>query len=274
MSDAALPLLSPSMAHLLISRSPLHAWQKHYLLGGEGVVDESTDAQERGKLLDRLIFGVGPDIAVVDADSWRTNAAKEAREIARAAGKLPVLEPKYTPLINLAAKLKGKMEAKGVILDGDSQARLLWESDGVKCKGKLDHLRLHAGVIYDLKTCENAAPSGLDRSMVNYGSDIQHAAYVEAVETLHPGLAGRVKMRFVYCEIEPPYEVVVAKLAGTMRQRGEALWSRAKATWKECLASGRWPGYSAVDEEIEVEAKPWALEEAVLPKGGSEGVTF
>lgn len=268
----AVPLLSPSIAHTLVSRSPLHAWQQHYLLGGAGVVDESTDAQERGKILDRMLFGAGPELVMVDAKDWRTNVAKEAREIAREQGKLAVLVGKFDTYKAIIAAAKAKMEAKGIHLTGQSQQRLLWTSDGVQCKGRPDHVIWADGLIYDLKTCENASPDVIARSMFNYGSDIQHAAYVEGGETLHPELAGRLKMKFVYCEVEPPYEVVVANVMGTMRALGAHRWQQAKESWKRCLETGLWPGYS--EGEVDIEAQPWQLTDAVLPKGGSQGVTF
>ena len=254
------PRLSPSIAHILISKSPLHAWQAHRLLGAAaGDALDPTEAQRRGTVLDKLLFGVGPELEVLPFDSWRSKDAQAARDAAIAAGKLPVLDAQIVEYGDTVTRIREGLARKGVVLDGESQQPITWESDGVLCKGIPDHVVLARGQIYDLKTTTDASPEGIARSMARYGSHMQAAAYVEAVEKTHPELAGRVRMHFLYCEVAPPYAVTVAEAAGSMRSLGEAKWRRAVRTWRECLASGVWPDYA--DDVVRIEAKPWMLDE-------------
>src|SRR5690606_29585641 len=83
------PSLSQSIAHVLLAKSPLHAWLQHPRLGGKARA--ATKAMDEGSLVHALLLGQDDQIVEVDADSWRTNAAKEQRDAARAEGKIPVL---------------------------------------------------------------------------------------------------------------------------------------------------------------------------------------
>lgn len=285
----AVPRLHQSIAHVLISRSPLHAWQQHPELGGEP--REPSAAMTDGSLLDAMLLGCGPEVVVIDPsdypskpkrkgeegtvpNGWTNDAIREARDQVIVEGKLPILLDDHAALLETVAVLRLKMERKGVRLTGQSQVTVKWTSPNadVPCEGRLDHLILdeHSALIYDLKKTRNASRDAITRSMVDYGCDIQRAAYVEAIETLYPHLAGRVRMRFLFCETEVPC-VSVAEPTGTMRALGEHKWRRACLKWDECLRSGTWPDYS--DDVMLIEAKPYQLTDEV-GEGDDNGISF
>lgn len=276
----SVPRLHQSIAHVLISRSPLHAWAIHPDLGGQST--KGSAAKTTGSLVDAMLLGSGPDVVVIDPvdypnkkggipDGWTNDAIREARDSAIAAGKLPILKGEHSELISTVETLRARLAEKGIEFSGASQVPVEWTSPnaGVACAGRLDHL-LDDLTIYDLKTTRNASEEAIQRSMISYGYDIQRAAYVEAIETLHPELMGRVRFRFLFCEVEPPYAVTVADAAGTMRALGEHKWRRACETWARCLETGLWPGYS--DDVMQIEAKPWQLSEAA--EGSDNGINF
>lgn len=267
--EPRIPRLSPSIAHTIISESALHAWQDHYLLGG-GREREDTETQARGRILDRLIFGVGPEIVAIDADSFRTTAAKEQRDAALAARKIPIIASKLEVFANAAHQIEIKLAAKGVNLSGVSQARLEWDSDGVNCKGKMDHFISADGLIWDLKTSRSSHPAAIAASFEKHGAYVQHAAYVEGVEATCPDLVGRVRMGFVCAEYSKPYAVTVAYLDGTLAALGRMQWAEAKAKWRRGMETHQWPEYS--DGPVIIEAKPWQMADAIA--GGSPDVSF
>lgn len=251
--------LSPSIASVLLKRSPLHAWQRHRLGGGEQ--GEQTDATRRGKLIDAMLLGSGPKIEVVQAKDWRTNAAKDQREAAEAAGRIAVLAEKFDAASSVVQAIRDRLRARGIEFSGQSQVTQVWESNGCECKGVIDHLILSvqsSAIIFDLKTVEDASDEAITRSIVAYGADVQHAAYVEGVEANNPELVGRVKMLFIFAECEAPYAVNVRALGGSLRELGERKWKRAKASWAACVQRGVWPGYEGT---APLEAKPWQLSE-------------
>lgn len=266
------PRLSPSTAKVLLKRSALHAFTQHRLGGGEQT--EQTEATTRGRIVDRMLLGAGPDIVVIDAKDWRTNAAKEARDAAEAAGKLPLLAHKQAEYAEVVQAWKAQLVRHDIEFTGESQVKLDWESMGVPCRGKLDHLIVTptGATIYDLKSCDDASREAVTRAVVGYGHDVQHAAYIEAVEAAYPQFAGRVKMALIFGETERvnAYAVNVVTLGGTMRELGERKWRRAKAIWGRCLETGEFPGY---EDALPLEATPWQLaaeQEAQLPGGDKE----
>ena len=246
------PCLSPSIAHTLISRSPLHAWQQHRLLGG--IAKEATASMTIGKTLEPLIMGASlSNFTIIDADDFRGKQAKLDRDAALAANRVPVLASKWSEVQTQAANMREAIIKAGFAFMGESQVTKLWTSNGVACKGILDHELPET--ILDLKCVDDASPDSVRRKMTNYGYHIQGVAYTEAKETLQPELKGRVKMIFLFVETEPPYAVNPVTMAGTMQELGARQWAKAVKIWGECLASNHWPGY----QPTRVDALPWQL---------------
>lgn len=254
------PSLSASIAGTLVSRSPLHAWRQHPRLGN--VNREPSAAMERGTLVHALVLGTEAGVEVIEADSFRSKGAQEARDAARAAGRIPLLAAEYAEVEAMADAVRTNLRSLGITLDGESEIAVSWEEDSslgpVLCRGMMDHLVLDRGLVMDLKTTRDAHPLKCARSMVEYNYDVQWAAYTSAVAALRPDLAGRVEMLFLFVESEPPYCVTPVLPDGSMRELGEMRWGRAVETWARCLAADYWPAYAT--EPIYVSAPPWALQ--------------
>lgn len=262
------PSLNQSIAHILLSESPLHAWQAHPSFGG-GRPDEATPDMDRGSLIHTLVLGKGATVHVIQADDFRTKLAKEARDEARASGLLPVLERKYAAAMDVASRLTVTI---GPLLKGKSEMMLAWEEDedgrgnggngGTLCRAMLDHFDLEAEggpTVYDLKTCRSANPRTVARGLLDAGGDVQAAAYTRAIEALHPDDAGRVQFCWIFVETEPPYAVTLARPDNVIKQLGEVKWLRAVETWARCLASGTWPAYGEGIQTLS--PPPWAVAE-------------
>lgn len=264
----ATPSLSASIAKLLVDRSPRHAWAAHPRLGG--LARESSDSMDSGTLIHRLLLGAGADLAVIDAADYRTNAAKAAREEARAAGKLPVLAGKLAEANAKAEKLREQLRAFGVDLNARSEVPIEWHEyagtgEPVLCRAMLDHVDFERGQIWDLKTITCAHPDACARAMVAYGYDLQEAAYRSALRHLCPEWSGREDFTFLFLELHPPHCVLPVRSDGQFRAMGDARWQRALGLWKSCLASNHWPGYAA--DAVRLSPPNWALAKAM-----SEGI--
>lgn len=256
------PRLSYTTAKHLLA-CPAKAYLHHRLLGG--VPTETTDAMENGNLFERLITGHDAErIVTIDAPDWRTKAAREARDEAQEAGKIPVLECKFAPLRATAELIREKITSRiEHWADAMQQVRMEWESDGVQCSGVIDQLHIGKGVFrsFDLKSTKSADPDYIDRVWTRLGYDIQEAAYIEAVESNEPELMGRGWMTFIFYETSPPYCVTPVRTGGAMRELGRRKWSRAKEVWAQCLRSDSWPEYVSRDSFHMVSARPWELGE-------------
>ena len=249
------PSLSASLASHLVTQSPLHAWTYHPRFGG--LRDKETAAKIAGSLMDALILGGGPEIVPINADNYKTKAAQQARDDAYANGKLPVIEAELAAEKEHAERIKKALaDRKRFKFDGLSQVVAVWKEGNVLCRARLDHLKVDEATIYDLKFVKSAAPGDIDKHMVNYGTDIQRAAYVSAVETLHPELSGRVKFQPIFVENGEVLAITMRPVGGTMKELGARKWARAVDAWSKCIAGDYWPDYG--DDGL-IEAPQWAL---------------
>ena len=98
--------------------------------------------------------------------------------------------------------------------------------------------------------------AGADRNIAASGYHIQAAADIDAIETLFPTLAGRVRFVLTFIEWEnPEIGIMQREIRGQLLDVGRKQWNRAKAIWGQCLASKAWPGYST--EIVEAQCPPW-----------------
>lgn len=257
----AVPSLSQSIAHTIVSESPRHAWQTHPRLGG--VPQESTKATDEGAILHRLLFGVGAEPEILPYDNFRTKAAQQERDSAIAAGRIPVTLSAYQTLVTAAAKIRDSLQELNISLEGgESELAIEWQERGTRgpvlCRGRLDILKRDARQVLDVKKIRSAHPRTCQRHIIEYGYHIQHAAYTSATAKLLGGDAP-VDMIFLFMEIEPPYAVLPVRLTPMLRNLGHSRWSRAVHIWEECLATNTWPAYATGVTEIDAPA--WALNE-------------
>lgn len=280
-----LPGFSSSLAKILIGRSPSHAIDAFLRKTEDDEEEELTDAQvalrERGTVLHTLVLGIGKRIQVVPFPDYRSKAAKDARDEARASGRVPVKEAKMEVYDRTATAIKARLAAAGHDLDGVSEMAIGWQEPSphgdVECRAMLDHVRIWgleegskfapSACIYDLKIVGDATPSLNERSAERLGYAIQAAAYTRALAALHPRLAGRIEFRFLFCEPKRPYEIWDPTPDGVFRELGTRRWITAVHGWAEGHATNKWPGYNA-GASNEISAPTWTLrEEGIVVDG-------
>ena len=248
------PSLSSHLAGILLAKSPAHARLAHPRFGG-AMEENPTDEMNAGSIIHGILLGGGSEIVELDFKDFHKDAAKDARDDAYRAGKIPVLSHK------LVAIRAATEEIRKVLPVDFAQARCeltaIWESDGCPCRARLDSFFEAAGLlVVDLKTCDDLQLSSAARNMFSSGHHVQAAANIDAIETLIPEAAGRVKFANLFVETAPPYGVQLVDLAGDFRDLGRRQWNRAKALWAQCLATNTFPGYPPTKT---VEAPAWAL---------------
>jgi hypothetical protein len=247
--------LSRSVAHTLVSRSPIHAYMQHPKFGGarEALEDDEVDEKEkaaltRGTLIHKLLLGKGADVAVIHHDTYNTKAARLDRDEAKAAGKTPIKAKDYETVAVAAARLLDNCRALGYDFTGQSEVCVEFEEQGLNgpilCRTMFDHVFLSEGVIYELKSIRNAHPEKMRRSFFDYGYDMQHAVQKRALSYLLPELQGRIEHHFLFIELSPPYVVTPVEPSGAYQEIGESRWRRALDAWEKCLATKHWPPYN------------------------------
>ena len=221
------------------------------------------DTFDVGHAAHAAVLGVGPVLEVIDAPDWRTKAAKEQRDLARAAGRVPVLIDTARQVADMAAALRADPLAARVLTrgSGDPEVSLFWHDPehDVDRRGRVDWLRTADAngrlILVDYKTGSSAAPDAFARSVVNFGYHMQAAWYRDLVIGL--GLASSAPFLFVVQETTPPYLVNVVELDESTLRMGTELNARALRVFAECTAHDEWPGYTSTGITL-VSAPTWA----------------
>ncbi len=252
--------LNYSIAKVLVTESPLHAKHLHPRLDGQPWTP--TPESDEGLVFHSLLLEGGSGLSIIDADDWRTKAAKEARDAARAAHLVPVLAGKIDETKRAVEIIRSRMLDLGLELDGQSELPVAWTEKSahgpVLCRGKIDHVSTRIGRILDIKTTGwPVSPENCARHIYDGGYDIQFAANTSWLEKFVPDLVGRTKFVFVFCERNPPYAVTPVELDGQFKHLGRQRWQRAVERWAKCLRDKSWPAY--VSKVTTVEPLPWVF---------------
>lgn len=239
------PTLSKSIIQILLNASPAHARHAHPKLNPN--YERAVEAKFDLGTCVHQVFLEGIDaVAVIPFDDWRTNAAKEAREDARAAGRIPLLGKDYERVEEMLVALRAQLAIRpdGLFADGKPEQTIVWEDRGVVCKARLDWLRDDLAAIDDLKsTGVSANPEQWCRkTMWSVGADVQAAFYMRGVEAV---TGRRPEFRFCVVETQPPYAVSVVAMGPAVLELAGKKIDWALDLWRKCLERDEWPAYPA-----------------------------
>ncbi|WP_280317250.1 PD-(D/E)XK nuclease-like domain-containing protein [Nocardia wallacei] len=229
--------LSSSGARSIIFRSPSEF--RHEQLHGRPPKTE----YDEGHAAHLYVLGEGAEIEVVDADSWQTKAAKEARAAAYAAGKVPLL-PKQDAAARAMAKVVLEHDLAGALF-GEGEAELSgWWDDaetGVRLRLRMDWYTSLRGrpVVVDYKTSKGSGPGAAAKAIGEFGYYCQHPFYTDGLQSL--GVADDPAFLFVFQCKTAPYRITVVQIEPDDVALGHDLNRMAIRTYAECLASGVWP---------------------------------
>lgn len=271
MSEATLPApgvheltdeqyFSPELARATLSASGAKtllkpggpARFKHQLDTGTVEVKREYDL---GHAVHRLVLGAGPKLIRITGtgaagpDAWQNKYDKAKVERARAVGAVPMRPSDWAAAHAMAAAVKAHPIARVLLLAGQPERTLVWRDPetGVLCRSKVDWLRRDG--IVDLKSAESAAPDALAKAAHNYGYFLQAPFYLRGFRDRFPGVVPF--FTFISVEKEPPYLVHVHQLGERDIAYGDRKVSEALQIYRDCTASGIWPGYP-LDEITEI----------------------
>jgi len=257
-----LAALSPHVAHVLETESPLHAWTYHRRLGGKP--KPSTSPQALGTIMHNLFLEGGDRVVALEHLDYKTKAAKQARAEVLGAGLFPCLSEKLVEAricVDRWTEHLARIRINGApfsFAGGTVESLLSWEEQGTLCHGRPDWVSKDRALILDLKTTGGSvAPEMCAASMLRSAGVIQDHAYRSAIELDEPELAGRVNAVFLFAQVVEPYALTPIMCGATMREIGCGRWRRSLATWATCLRTNQWPPFTTVP--IYVEAPGWAL---------------
>lgn len=201
-----------------------------------------------GTVAHTLILGDGPDIDICEYSSWRSTAAQEQQEAARAVGATPILASQYAELQQMAKVVREHPIAGPLFAPGSGKAEqsLYWlhRGTGVTLRARPDWLRPDR--IVDYKTCISADLDSIKKDVQKFGYYIQDPWYRMGVKALDL-CDGDPKFTFVFQEKTPPYLITIVELDPDALKTGRQHAERAIWAYAECTATGVWPDYMADD---------------------------
>lgn len=262
------PTLNYSTAKVINAKSALHGWMEHPK--GGGVKRKPKKQMDMGTILHAILLSKGAKAQIIQTvygpkhkkagqivDDFKTDAAQAERDEAIANGLIPLLPKEYDEVIAAATTVTSQLADKNITLEGKAELPMVWESDGVACRGCPDHFDpapIHE--ITELKFTDwPLTDSSLRRLIRQMSYDIQAATYTEGVHIITGEMP---RFRWIFAEMNPPYQVRIARPSDLLLQLGRQKWERARNIWKTCLETGVWTGYG---EDVEIDPDLWELRE-------------
>lgn len=237
------PSLSASIAKLLAAKSPLHAWFSHPRLNPKFMPVESDTFDYGTAAHAMLLEGRKDGLMVVEADDWRSKAARELRQQARETGKTPILArqlAKVEAMVGVAQDRVYHSELRGLFEAGRPELSLVWSEGPTWLRSRLDWLTNDGLVLLDYKTTSNAEPNAFGRSAWSLGYELQAEFYLRGLSAV-----GNRKATFVFLaqEVEPPFACSLVSLDPQAREIGIRKVEDAISQWAHCMKTGKWNGY-------------------------------
>lgn len=186
----------------------------------------------------------------------RTKEGKALATEIESSGKIVLSQADWEVVSHTSKAVQNHETAKKLITKGNAEMTVFAEIDNIPVKCRMDYF-IHPGIIVDLKTTDDASPSGFAKSVANYGYDIQAAWYLDCATA-----AGLEPFTFIFIVVEKdsPNAVAIYELDPASIEIGKSKYKKALEIYKECMANNQWPGYSLNIETISLPA--WAMKEA------------
>lgn len=239
---APVPSLNASVAQILLEQTPQHAWQAHPRLGNRGRSESSR--ADLGTIAHGLLLEDDKSrVVIIKADDWRTKAAKEQRDEARADGKVPILEKDMDTVGEMVRVADHVLMGSALChdwLDATPEQTLIWNEGATWFRSRPDKLTKDRRVYFDYKTSANAHPAAFVKTAINNGYDLQAALGRRGVAKI-TGVPCVVV--FVVQEIEPPFAVSLVSLSPQFMEIAANRLEMARTVWDRCHAKNEWPGY-------------------------------
>lgn len=249
------PTLNASVATRLLTRSPMHAFAAHPRLNPDAV-EEPTGAFDIGSAVHSLLIEGVDIIEVCYFADWRTKDARETRDAARDAGKIPMLPVQAAEARRMAGMGIEALD-RCADLHGcapyEPEKTIVYKYEGTWLRCRPDLVNTSVPVVLSYKTAQSAEPEAFARAIHNYGYEMQAAFESNAVEQL---TGKRPRYVWVVQESAAPYAVSFVAMTPALEEYAQERFESAVGIWQDCLDRNDWPGYP---ERIHyVDVPPWA----------------
>ena len=280
------PSLSASLAHLMVSASPLHAWTASRKLNS---AHESVDtpAFNIGRAFHSLILDERPRVRVReeygDWPDWRSKEARKWRDDMQEAGEIVLTKAESDALhpmrVNALKTLKSSLDTEPEKLP--TEVSLIWEAGGVTNRARVDAVDVKNRIAVDLKTTAGLAdPQLWVAASMDHGIDLRAAHYLDGLEACfpwHTPFRGSddppcPSWRYIFLVVEksPPHACSLVELDERTIAMGLSKLMCARRSWGDCLKLDDWPAWSKAVQEVS--APEWRVSQWIneLSEWGAE----
>lgn len=241
-----------------VAKSPRHYWAR-YVDPNRGL-EKSTPA---------MVLGTATHVAVLETEQFAVRyvaapecdkRTKEGKAIfekfnAEAGDRIVLTADEYALALRLSEAVQAHPIASGLLRNGEAeQTYFATDRDtGALIKCRPDWLT-EGGWLVDLKTTDDASPSGFGRSAANFRYDVQAAWYSDVLEQLY----GKAPEHFIFIAVEKsaPYAIGVYYITPEQIATARDKMQRDLARIVACQASGVWPDYG--EEPMALRLPNWA----------------
>lgn len=208
-------------------------------------------------------FGTLAHEAVLEPDSWASRCRPSSKIDRRTTeGKTVaqwqasqtekfgiqfVEETLFNQIETLSANVHACLGNPGLLSGGMAELSGFTEINGCNARIRPDYLK--DDYIIDLKTSYDSRIESFQRSIFQYGYDLQAAFYLDCAELID---GKKRKFLWVAVENESPYGVCVYEPNEAVLERGRRLYRQAINTYLECAELDYWPSYSTATQTIKL----------------------
>lgn len=237
----------------LLARSPLHYWAAY--IDPDRSDREQTAAQKLGSATHAGVLepGVFDDTYVVLPEGLdrRTTAGKTLYAEIVATGKTPLSAKEWAATSSMIASIQRHPVMRALMASSPKFEHTIMWADG---KARPDLMiepcaDYPTGVIVDIKTCQDASPEGFGRNAWNADMEIQAAWYTLGFQTVY-ALSDRPPFVWLAVESKPPYACAFYTAPVALIEHGQREIDRLLPIYRQCVASGKWPGYQTTVTDL------------------------
>ncbi len=239
------PSLNQSLIPSLLFRSAYHAAYDHPRLNPYGPADIGGKAQFLGSAVHRLALGKGAEISPIRYSDYTSSAAREARDLAVANGRIPILERELVKARDLAAIVRDQIEEELGGEPYDTEVVMVWQESTrygpIWCRGMLDVWCATKSVALDVKCLRiDATPEAFGRTMAQSGYDIQAVHYTRG---LHQLVKAGCDFANLVVESTPPHGAAAFRPDEPSLAIAERQVAEAYELWAKCVHEWSFPSY-------------------------------
>lgn len=245
------PSLSNSIAKILLTETPAHAYAAHPRLNPFWKPEEFDSTKQQkldfGNAVHSMLLEANyARVQPIVADDYRKPDTRKQADSIRLDGRIPLLEKHYLRANEMVDAARKQLEASeiGSIIKrgGDGEVTIVWSEGDTRCRSRLDWLSENRTLIVDLKSDTGSAnPIPFLRRVLNESMDVQAATYVRGVQVV---TGVQPKFIFAVCEANPPYALTLIGLDPGWMAIGERKRAESVRIWADCIARDEWSAYS------------------------------